>query len=147
MRFIGPCYCTGWNQQPDSLFQCSNIASCALVQVIIVQQLQCLCTLWAVIVNSYRMFLLTKPSCVNLVDFSFGLFWTFTALPPHALLHFPVDHTVGILPLKRTVHPPQTDVVVGCDCRVKWSGNRQYDAVVLNMGEDLIQLTSVTACF
>ena len=58
------------------------------------------------------------------------MFLTFTELPSHALLHFLIEDTVGIVPMKRIVHPSQLDVVIGCDCRVKWSDNKEYDAVV-----------------
>ena len=69
---------------------------------------------------------------------------TFTEPPTHVLLHFAADDTVGVVPVKRIIHPSPLEVCVGCDCRVKWSDNRQYSATVLNMGENLLQLTSLT---
>ena len=42
-----------------------------------------------------------------------------------------MDDAVRVVPIKHIVHRPPLEVFIGCDCRVKWSDNRHYDAVVL----------------
>ena len=59
-------------------------------------------------------------------------------LPTHTLVHFGVDNTVCGLPLKRILDPSLPELIVGCTCRVKWRGKKQYDGTVLFMGKRLL---------
>ena len=69
-----------------------------------------------------------------------------TEPPTHALLHFEVDSTVSILPVKRIAHPPLPELTEGCTCRVRWSKRKQYDASVLCLGMNLVETKAFFVC-
>ena len=80
----------------------------------------------------------TACTCISLfqiVSESTITLWIPIDLPTHALLHFPVDETVGVVPLTRIIHPTVLELFEGCGCRVKWSGKKEYEATLLCTGK------------
>ena len=59
-------------------------------------------------------------------------------VPTHVLLHFEVDDTVCAAPVKRVIHPPLSEIIVGRTCRVRWNARREFDATLLCLGKELL---------
>ena len=76
----------------------------------------------------------TSKCCVNLQPAK-SFFNAAVDPPSHVLLHFRVDDTVCIAPVKRITNPPLSQLTVGSSCKVKWDSKKEFDATVLCLGK------------
>ena len=53
----------------------------------------------------------------------------------HLVVKFKEDSAICLVPAKRIIEPPTTELNVLDDCKVKWSDAKIYDATVLALGK------------
>ena len=53
----------------------------------------------------------------------------------HALVHFEEDNSVSAIPVKKFIEPQHEAIEEGCNCTVRWGGNRRYHGTVLALGK------------